>query len=273
MDLLIQWLPMLGTLLVAGVAAGILAGLFGVGGGIVMVPALDLAFESAGVPPSVALHLSVATSMATIVPTAVSSARAHAARGAIDSGIARQWAIPIGLGALFGALLATQLQGRVLAGIFATMALLVAVKMLLPLDRVVLRESVPAGVGGALLPAAIGSLSAMMGIGGGTLSVPSMTLCGVPVHKAVGTAALLGLLISVPAALGYLFAQSPGEIVPPYTVGYVSLPGFAFLSPATWLAAPLGAAIAHRLDRRALSAGFGLFLLVVALRMLYRVFS
>jgi uncharacterized membrane protein YfcA len=273
MDTLVQWLPMLAMLLAAGIGAGILAGLFGVGGGIVMVPALDLALEAAGVSSSVALHLAVATSMATIVPTAVSSARSHARRGAVEAAIVRQWAIPIGLGALAGALLATQLQGRVLAGVFAMMALLVAVKMVLPLDGVVLRSSLPRGLRGAILPAAIGGLSAMMGIGGGTLSVPSLTLCGVPVHKAVGTAALLGLFISVPAALGYLLSSGPSEPVPPYTVGYVSLPGFAFLAPATWLAAPLGAALAHRLNRRTLSAGFGLFLLIVALRMMYRVFS
>jgi uncharacterized membrane protein YfcA len=112
----------------------------------------------------------------------------------------------------------------------------------------------------------------MMGIGGGTLSVPALTLCGVPVHRAVGTAALLGLLIAIPGTLGYLFAKlPPGEVLPPFTVGYVNLAGFGVISPLSWLSAPLGVALAHRLDRRKLSAAFGLFLLLVAGRMLYRV--
>jgi uncharacterized membrane protein YfcA len=114
----------------------------------------------------------------------------------------------------------------------------------------------------------------MMGIGGGTLSVPTMTLCGEPVHKAVGTAALLGLWIALPATAGYLLAR-PAEaaVLPPLTIGYVSLVGFALLAPLSWLVAPLGARLAHSLDRRKLSAAFGLFLLVVATRMLYRVLS
>ena len=110
-------------------------------------------------------------------------------------------------------------------------------------------------------------------IGGGTLSVPSMSLCGEPVHKAVGTAALLGLWISVPATIGYLLASPAGEAMPPWTVGSVSLPGFAIIAPVAWLLAPVGAHLAHTLDRRKLSAAFGVFLLLVASRMLYRAFG
>jgi len=132
----------------------------------------------------------------------------------------------------------------------------------------------PGGVAGALIPAAIGAVSSMMGIGGGTLSVPTMTLLGEPVHKAVGTAALLGLWIAVPATLGYLLAQPPDAAgLPPWTVGYVSLPGLALIAPITWAVAPLGARLAHSLDRRKLTAAFGVFLLIVALRMLYRAWA
>jgi uncharacterized membrane protein YfcA len=113
----------------------------------------------------------------------------------------------------------------------------------------------------------------MMGIGGGTLSVPSMTLCGESVHKAVGTAALLGLWISVPATIGYLLAQPGGTAMPPWTIGWVSLPGFAIIAPVSWLVAPVGARLAHSLDRRRRSAAFGVFLLIVAARMLYRAFG
>jgi uncharacterized membrane protein YfcA len=165
-------------------------------------------------------------------------------------------------------------NGKVLAAVFGVVASLSALKMLLPLDGVVLRSSLPGGVGGALLPAFIGGISAMMGIGGGTLSVPTMTLCGEPVHKAVGTAALLGLWIALPATVGYLVAQVPdGAVVPPLTIGYVSLIGLALVAPITWLVAPFGARLAHSMDRRKLSAAFGAFLMIVAVRMLYRALS
>ena len=269
----LQWLPMLAALIGAGMAGGLLAGLLGVGGGIVIVPALDLAFELAGVDPSVALHVAVATSMATIVPTSISSSRSHARRGSVDFALARRWSLPIVAGALVGATAAAHVDARVLAIVFGVVALLAAVKMLLPLDHVVLRDSVPGGLAGAGLPAAIGAISAMMGIGGGTLSVPSMTLCGLPVHRAVGTAALLGLWISVPATVGYLLARTQEGLMPPLTFGYVSLLGFAIVAPVTWSMAPLGARLAHSMDRRRLSAAFGFFLAVVAARMLYRALS
>jgi uncharacterized membrane protein YfcA len=248
----IQWVPMLVALLGAGAAGGLLAGLLGVGGGIVIVPALDMALTLAGVDPTVALHVAIATSMATIVPTSISSSRSHAKRGAVDGAVIRRWSLPIVAGALLGALLASRVDARVLAGLFGIVALMAALKMLLPLDRLVLRRSLPGGVGGALVPASIGAVSAMMGIGGGTLTVPAMTLCGEPVHKAVGTAALLGLWISVPATLGYLAAGTAGNEMPPWTVGYVSLPGFMVVAPVAWAVAPLGARLAHSLDRRRL---------------------
>lgn len=269
----IQWLPMLAALLGAGAAGGLLAGLLGVGGGIIIVPVLDLALTLAGVDPAAAMHVAVATSMATIVPTSISSSRSHAKRGAVDGDVIRRWSLPIVVGSLVGALLASSVDARVLSGVFGIVALFAALKMLLPLDHVVLRPSLPGGPGGAALPASIGAVSAMMGIGGGTLSVPAMTLCGEPVHKAVGTAALLGLWISVPATLGYLLASTDGEVLPPWSIGYVSLPGFAIIAPVSWLVAPVGAQLAHTLDRRRLSMAFGAFLLLVAARMLYRTFA
>lgn len=274
MEAYASWLPVVAALVAAGAAGGLIAGLLGVGGGIVLVPALDLALATAGVDRAVSLHVAVATSMATIVPTAISSSRAHARRNAVDFAVARRWAVPIVTGALAGALVAAHVQVDVLAAVFGTVALLSALKMLLPLDRVVLRQSLPGGITGALIPAFIGAISAMMGIGGGTLSVPTMTLCGEPVHKAVGTAALLGLWIALPATIGYLVAR-PAEAVtlPPLTIGYVSLVGFALVAPISWLVAPMGARLAHSLDRRKLSAAFGAFLLLVATRMLYRVLT
>jgi uncharacterized membrane protein YfcA len=222
------------------------------------------------VSPGASLHVAVATSMATIIPTSISSSRSHARRGSLDPAIVKAWSVPIVLGALAGALLASRVDARVLAGVFGCVVAVVALKMVLPLDHVVLRRSIPRGPLGSGIPAVIGAVAAMMGIGGGVLSVPTMTLCGEPMHKAVGTGALLGLWISVPATIGYLLAAAPDVAGMPLTVGYVSLPGFAVLAPVSWGVAPLGAKLAHALDRRRLSAAFGAFLLIVAARMLYR---
>ena len=270
---LLHWLPSVALVAASGALGGLLAGLLGVGGGIVIVPVLDAALEFAGVPPGAALHVAVATSMATIVPTSVSSSRSHAKRGCVDFELMRRWSVPIVLGALAGSLAAARLDARVLAAVFGCVALAAALKMLLPLDHVVLRRSVPGGAGGAAIPAIIGAVSAMMGIGGGTLSVPTMTLCGEPVHKAVGTAALTGLWISVPATAGFLLAPAPDAAGMPLTFGYVSLLGFAIIAPVSWAVAPLGVRLAHSLDRRRLSVSFGVFLTLVAARMLYRAYA
>ena len=266
-----HWLPVIAALAAAGATGGLLAGLLGVGGGIVIVPALDFALQAAGLPIDVALHVAVATSMATIVPTAIASARSHARRGSIDREIVRHWTVPTVVGAACGALVAAHLDGRILAGVFGTVALLAALKMLLPLDDVVLHRGVPRGLVGAAIPATIAAISAMMGIGGGTLTVPIMTLCGEPVHKAVGTAALLGFWIALPATVAFMLARPVVAVdLPPLMAGWVSLLGLALIAPISWLVAPLGARLAHALDRRRLGMAFGGFLLLVGLRMWYR---
>ena len=274
MDHYNTWLPVVLAVATSGAVGGFIAGLLGVGGGIVIVPALDFALTSVGYSPDVALHAAVATSMATIIPTALSSSRSHSQRGAVDTDVVRRWTLPIVAGALIGSVIASHLDGRVLAAIFGAVALAAAFKMLLPLEGVVLHQGIPRGLTGAVIPAVIGAVSSMMGIGGGTLSVPTMTLCGEPVHKAVGTAALLGLTIAVPATLGYVLARPPAnETLPPYTIGYVSLLGFALVAPISWFVAPFGARAAHALDRRKLAAAFGVFLLLVAVRMGRRAFG
>jgi len=269
-EALLHWLPMLGALLGAGAVGGLLAGLLGVGGGIVIVPVLDAALNLAGVSPDASLHVAVATSMATIIPTSISSSRSHAQRGSVDPDIVKRWSMPIVAGALAGALAASRVDARVLAAVFGCVAAAVALKMVLPLDHLVLRRTIPGGPAGAAIPATIGAIAAMMGIGGGVLSVPTMTLCGEPMHKAVGTGAQLGFWISVPATAGYLLAPAPDAASLPLTIGYVSLLGFAVIAPVSWAIAPIGARLAHTLDRRHLSAAFGVFLLIVAARMLYR---
>jgi uncharacterized membrane protein YfcA len=264
-----ELLPLIAILAVSGVVAGFVAGMLGVGGGIVTVPVLEYSLRFADVPEQYRMHIAVATSLAAIIPTSISSARSHHARGAVDWGLARRWAIPMLLAAFAGSLLASHAPLAVLAGIFGGVALLIALKMLLPLDEVRASDTVPGGIAGAGLAALIAGVSAVMGIGGGTLAVPTLNLCGYPIHRAVGTASFFGLLISVPGTVGYLLAHPPAQM-PWATVGYVSLVGLAVITPGSMLTAKLGARTAHSLSRRRLAQTFGAFLLLVGSRMLYR---
>ena len=268
---MVEWYWLAATALVTGLAGGTVSGLLGVGGGIVIVPVLETALGLLGVEPAVRMPIAVATSLATIVPTSIAASRAHHRRSAVDFGIVRLWAPAIAIGAVVGSLAAARIDSRVLTGVFGCVAALMALKMLLPLDHRVIADRVPTGLAARTLPLAIGVVSSMMGIGGGTFSVPALTLLGQSVHRAVGTANLLGLAIAVPGTIGYLLAK-PVAPVPPGTVGLVSFTSFVVIAPLAVLAAPWGARLAHRLDRRRLSAAFGMFLGVVAARMLYRTF-
>lgn len=260
-------------MLVTGAIGGILAGLLGVGGGIVIVPVLELVLNTLGVDPAVRMHVAVATSLATIIPTAISSSRAHRAKGAVDSDQLRQWGPAIVLGAVGGVILASHVSGKVLSAIFGCVALLVAAKMLLPLDEKRIAEQLPGGAVGQALPLTIGGVSSMMGIGGGTLSVPIMTLFNFPIHRAVGTASLFGLLISLPATIGFVVTGWGMGKLPIGSFGYVNAIGVLAIAPVSYFAAPLGARIAHSLSKRQLSISFGLFLSIVAVRMLMRAFG
>jgi len=267
-----SWIWLSAAALATGLVGGTISGLLGVGGGIVIVPVLEAALGSLGVDATVRMPIAVATSLATIVPTSISSFRAHHRRDAVDLDVARLWAPAIAVGAVVGSVLAARASARLLTGVFGAVAALMAIKMLLPLDGKALAPAVPRGFWGRSLPFAIGVVSSMMGIGGGTFSVPALTLLNQPVHRAVGTANLLGLAIAIPGTIGYLFAR-PRAPVPAGTIGLVSLTSFLLLAPAAVLAAPLGARLAHRLDRRRLSAVFGVFLGIVAVRMLLRTFA
>ena len=259
-----------GLAVVTGILGGILSGLLGVGGGIIIVPVLDTALGWLGVDVAVRMPVAVATSLATIIPTSIASTRAHLKRGAVDLDLARRWAPAVVAGAIAGSALASRAHTALLTGLFGTVAALVAVKMLLPLENFSLRKEVPRGAASYLIPACIGAISCMMGIGGGTLTVPTLTLLNQPVHRAVGTSNLLGLAIGIPGTISYLLATPRLGHTPLGTIGLVNLIGFALITPTTVLAAPLGARIAHGMSRRALSATFGMFLALVAARMLYR---
>jgi len=267
-----QWLILGVAMLATGSVAGVLAGLFGIGGGIVIVPVLEAALGFIGVDPAIRMHVAVGTSLATIIPTSISSARAHHQRKSVDVDIVKRWGIFVLLGALLGAWIAAQVHSRVLAMVFATLALLVAIKMVLMPESRNLTEEVPRGPAVAVIPTAIGCFSSMMGIGGGTFSVMTLTLFNEPIHRAVGTAALFGLVISLPATIGFMVAGWGDARVPPTSLGYVSLIGFACIAPATVLAAPLGAKVAHAFSGKRLSMLFGAFLVIASIRLFYRAF-
>jgi uncharacterized membrane protein YfcA len=265
-----EWLILGVAMLATGCVAGVLAGLFGIGGGIVIVPVLESTLGALGVDPAIRMHVAVATSLATIIPTSIASARAHHQRGAVDFAIVKRWAVWVLIGSMLGAYVASNLHSNVLAIVFATLALVVAIKMLLSPTTQNLTNEIPRGIWVPTIPITIGGLSSMMGIGGGTFSVITLTVFGQPIHKAVGTAALFGLVISLPGTIGFILTGLADARVPPGSLGYVSLIGFALIAPATVLTAPLGAKIAHGFSERRLSMLFGAFLLVAAVRLYYR---
>lgn len=257
----------------AGAAGGLIAGLLGVGGGIVIVPVIEFVLGMLDVDRDVRMHIAVGTSLATIIPTSIASARAHHKAGAIAMDLVRYWSPFIVAGTVVGALLAGKAGSEVLYAIFGIVAILVAAKMILPLDGKTIGTDVPRGLPGALIPAGIGGVSAMIGIGGGSLSVPTMTLFGRPIHVAVGTSALFGAFIAVPGALGFIATGWGNELLPRGSLGYVNLVGFALIVPTTVVFAPLGARLAHRMPQRTLSLFFGIFMLLVGGRLGLRAFG
>lgn len=270
---LLWLLGLIAALAMTGVVAGLLAGLLGVGGGIVIVPVLYHLFGVLGIDEAVKMHVAVGTSLATIIPTSMISARAHAAKGNLDSALLKGLAPSLVGGVILGALISGYVSGLVLSLVFGTIGLLVAANMALRLNPTTLAPSVPTGAGRQGIGATIGGISTMMGIGGGTLSVPIFSAFNVPMHRAVGTAAAIGVLISIPGALGFLINGIGVAERPPFTIGYVNLVGFALIVPMTMWMAPIGARIAHAINARLLKQVFALFLSITALRMLYSVLA
>lgn len=268
------WITLVPILLAVGAVAGTLAGLLGVGGGIVIVPVLYWLTEIdlLDVDDAVAVHFAVATSLLTIIPTSISSARAHHRKGSIDMALFRAWAPYMVVGALVGGIFAANVNASALSGVFGVIALIVVLNMLNPKPLVLADAPPSAPVARAAIAGPIGGFSAMMGIGGGTLSVPILTLLSFPVHRAVGTAALFGLMIAVPGILGYGFAGQdiPGLLA--YSVGYINIPAAVIISCATFVFAPLGVKIAHRLNARRLRVAFAIFLAISGLKMLSEAF-
>ena len=252
---------------IAGLVAGTVAGLLGVGGGIVLVPVLYQTLAFLGVDDSVRMPLAVGTSLATIIPTSIRSTLSHNEKGAVDWAMLKAWAVPTVIGVLIGTWLASIVGGKGLTAVFAGGAGALGLFMVLGREDWRLGDRVPGGFWSWLLGIANGCLSVMMGIGGGTFGVTVMTLFGTTIHRAVATAAGFGLIIALPGAIGMIISGWNATALIPFSLGYVNLIGLALIVPATILAAPWGVAIAHSLSRRTLRLAFGLFLCATAIRM------
>ncbi len=272
MDAVFTLWPLFLGLVAAGAAGGLLAGLLGVGGGIVIVPVLFSVFSILDISPDIRMHLAAGTSFATMIPTATSSAIAHFKKGAVSIDILKYWVPLAFVGCIFGVFVASRVTGEVLSLVFAAGALLVAIYMLVSKESPDPARRMPGPAIAGAASGAIGATSAMMGIGGGTFFVPLFTARGTPVHRAVGTSAALGIAVSIPGFVGYIWTGWSLPALPELSFGFVNLLGVVIVAPASALFAPLGAKIAHRLTPRILKIAFGGFLLATAIRMISSLF-
>ena len=253
----------------AGVVAGLLAGLFGVGGGAVLVPVFYQTFGLIGVDDAVRMHLSVGTSLAIIVPTSLRSFSGHLKKGAVDTTLLKRLALPILIGVLAASYIAASISSTGLRAIFAVIATIVALRLLLNRPGWSLGHDLPGTVGTSIAGGIIGLLSGLMGIGGGVLNNTFMTLYGRPIHQAVATSSGVGVLISIPGMLGYIWAGWGEPGLPLLSTGFINWITVALIIPITLLVAPFGVQMAHAWSKRKLELGFAIFLLTVAARFFY----
>ena len=261
-------------LIVAGALAGFLAGVFGIGGGAVLVPVFYECFRLAGVPLEVRMPLCVGTSLAVIIPTSISSFRAHYKRGAVDLNILKIWWLPIVMGVIAGSVAARFAPERLFKYVFVMVAWSAATRLLLARENWKFGDEMPKGPVMRLFGFLVGILATLMGVGGGLFSNLLMTFYSRPIHQAVATSSALAVLISIPGALGYVYAGWPAvarfpDVVAlqlPFALGYVSLIGAVLVMPTSLLTAPLGVKAAHAMSKRTLEVAFGTYLFVVGCR-------
>ncbi len=262
---LIQWLPGLAALLAAGLLAGFAAGLFGIGGGFVVVPAFIALLPALGGNHAEYAHVAIGTSLATIVFTSLRSVQAHARRGAVDFDILKSWSPWIVAGVAAGVLLARLIDGRALTLIFAGGVFAMSIHFIAPwLGDRQMRDRMPTGVMRASIAGGLGTFSSLLGIGGGTIAVMVMTMCGRSIHRAIATAAGFGFIIAVPGTIGFMLIGLGTPDLPMGSLGFVNLPGAIIIACASMLTAPLGATAAHSLPAGPLKRVFGLYLLIVS---------
>lgn len=261
------------ALATTGAIAGIMAGLLGVGGGIVIVPVLYFLFQLFGTSADVAMFVAVGSSLATIIATSISSVRSHHKKGAVDWPLLKRWAPGVVVGVIAGTWLASLLHGHALTVMFSILAFIVALRMLFSKTGGHFANSLPGQPLEFLFAFMIGSISVMVGIGGGSISVPILSAYNYPMRKAVASASGIGLIIALPGAIGFVVAGWEATGLPVGSLGYVNLLGFGLIVPLTVACAPLGAKIAHTVNPAYLKKGFALFLLLTSLKMMYSAFG
>ena len=261
--------PMVVILLLIGAATGVIAGLLGVGGGIVLVPAFFYLFSNLNMGGSHLMQVCIGTSAATIVVTSARSVLLHNRKGAVDWQLLRDWAPFLVLGSVIGVLVASLLKTTELQVVFAVLAGLAGLYMAFGRSDWRLGPAMPGQPLRGVQATVLALFSTLMGIGGGTFGVPLMSLYSVPIHRAVATASGFGILISVPSLIGFLLLDVADA--PPYTIGAVNLPAFAVIIPMTLLTTPLGVRLAHAMDPKPLKRAFAVFITLVALNMLRKV--
>lgn len=259
---------MAGLLIVTGAVAGVLAGLLGVGGGIVLVPAFFYVFQTLGYGGDQLMQMCLATSLATIIVTSLRSVMSHNKKGAVDWDILRSWGPGIAIGAIIGVTVASSLRSTTLQALFGVLALVIGCYMAFGRADWRLGSEMPKGARRMILSPMVGFLSVLMGIGGGSFGVPLMSLHATPIHRAVATAAGFGVIIAVPSVIGFLFLPVEAAVRPPLTVGAVNLVAFVVVIAMTLITAPWGVKLAHAMDPKPLKRVFAVFLILVALNML-----
>ena len=262
---------MIGVLMAAGLAAGFVAGLFGIGGGFVVVPALLLVFAYFGVESELIAHVAIGTSLATIIVTSARSVYAHHTHGAVDFKIIKDWAPPLILGVLVGLVLARYMDGRSLKWVFSLGVFFMGLHFIAPVlqPKKPIASDMPQGIALWSIATFLGGFSALLGIGGGTIAVLVMTACGRPIHQAVATAAGFGIIIALPGAIGFALLGQGVSNLPVGSVGYVNLIAVAAITTMSFLTAPLGAKAAHSLNAKTLKRVFGIYLVATSAIVLY----
>jgi uncharacterized membrane protein YfcA len=257
------------VIIAGGIVTGILAGLFGIGGGAIIVPVLYEVFRVLEVPEAVRMQLCVGTSMAIIVPTNVRSFLVHRAHGAVLMDVVRAWAIPSVIGVAVGALIAGIAPGAVLKVAFVIITGTIGLKLLIGRDDWRIASVLPGRIAMAIYGFILGLAASLIGVSGGSISAMILTLYGTAIHKVVGTAAALGVPITIAGVVGYALAGLPQQAsMPPLSIGFVSLIGFALMAPVSSLTSPFGARLAHALPKRRLEIAFAAFLLLASSRFL-----
>jgi uncharacterized protein len=262
-----EFLWLAAALAVAGALTGLLAGLFGVGGGAIIVPILYQVFSVLDVPEAVRMPLSVGTSLAIIIPTSIAAYRTHRTRGAVDQPILRQWALPCFLGVAAGSFIAAFAPAWLFKIVFVAIAGGNGILLLIGRRDWRVTDHLPAAWPMQAIGFAIGIFSALMGISGGMLSNIVMLMFGRTMQQAVATSSGLGVVISIPGTIGYIFAGWPQlALLPPLSLGFISLIGLALLAPLSMLLAPFGARLAHAISKRRLEIAYGVYLLLASAR-------